>query len=76
LSWREAWRWNAGQQSSGLGGVLAFSRSSFMDLLLDLALCVVERGWVMGMEFSLRMCFDMDIQLAEGGGLGVRGCGA
>jgi hypothetical protein len=27
----------------------ALSRSSFMDFLLDLALCIVEGGWVMDM---------------------------
>eukprot|EP00978_Attheya_sp_CCMP212_P043676 scaffold289204_cov71-Attheya_sp.AAC.3 len=50
--------------------VAASSRSSFMDLLLDLALHVIEGGWVMGTELNLRMCFDLDIQSAEGDGLG------
>jgi hypothetical protein len=55
----------------------ASSRSSFMDLLLDLALQVVEGGWVMGsMEVGLWMFFDLDVQSAEGGGLGDGGYGA
>eukprot|EP00978_Attheya_sp_CCMP212_P005916 scaffold13199_cov62-Attheya_sp.AAC.8 len=34
----------------------------------------MERGWVMGMEeLDLQMCFDLDVQLAEGGGLGNGG---
>jgi hypothetical protein len=54
----------------------ASSRSSFMDFFLDLALCVIEGGWVMGTELGLQMCFDLDIQSAEGGGLGNGGYGA
>eukprot|EP00978_Attheya_sp_CCMP212_P000240 scaffold481_cov63-Attheya_sp.AAC.1 len=54
----------------------ALSQSSFLDLILDLALRVIEGGWVMGTELSLQMCFDLDIQSAEGGGLGNGGgCG-
>eukprot|EP00978_Attheya_sp_CCMP212_P036436 scaffold165164_cov57-Attheya_sp.AAC.1 len=55
-------------------GSSALSRSSFLDLILDdLALRVVEGGWVMGTELSLRMCFDLYIQSAEGCGLGNGG---
>eukprot|EP00978_Attheya_sp_CCMP212_P028197 scaffold96652_cov53-Attheya_sp.AAC.1 len=54
----------------------ASSRFSFMDLLLDLALCIVEGEWVMGgTEVGLWMFFDLDIQPAEGGGLGNGGPG-
>eukprot|EP00978_Attheya_sp_CCMP212_P044432 scaffold310286_cov30-Attheya_sp.AAC.1 len=48
----------------------AWSWSLFLDFLLDLALRVVEGEWVMGTELSLWMCFDLDNQSAEGGGLG------
>jgi hypothetical protein len=55
----------------------ALSRSSFMDLLLDLVfLRVVEGGWVMGTEVGLWMFFNLDVQSAEGGGLGNGGYGA
>eukprot|EP00978_Attheya_sp_CCMP212_P002997 scaffold6131_cov72-Attheya_sp.AAC.3 len=54
----------------------ASSRSMFMDLLLDLALRVIEGGWVMGTELGLWMCFNLDVQSAEGGGLGNGGYGS
>eukprot|EP00978_Attheya_sp_CCMP212_P047284 scaffold421297_cov95-Attheya_sp.AAC.1 len=61
--------------STIIGSEAASSRSSLMDLLLDLALHIIEGGWVMGMELGLVwMCFDfLDVQLAEGGGLGNGG---
>jgi hypothetical protein len=50
--------------------IAASSRLSFMDLLLELALCVIEGGRVMGTDVSLWMFFYLDAQSVEGGGLG------
>eukprot|EP00978_Attheya_sp_CCMP212_P040329 scaffold218920_cov39-Attheya_sp.AAC.1 len=64
-------------RSTILGSEMAaLSRSSFMDLLLDLALRVIEGGLVMGTEVGLWMFFDLDVQSVEGGGLGNGGYGA
>jgi hypothetical protein len=51
----------------------ASSRSSFVDLLLDLALHIVEGKCVMDIEVGLWIFFDLDVQSAEGGGLGNGG---
>jgi hypothetical protein len=42
-------------------------------VLLDIALCVVEGGWVIVTDLGLWMCFDLHVQSEEGGGVGWGG---
>eukprot|EP00978_Attheya_sp_CCMP212_P011789 scaffold29318_cov65-Attheya_sp.AAC.1 len=76
-AWREAWRWKAGQQSSGRTWRLHLGHPSWICSWTWHCNQVIEGGWVMGTEVGfLRMFFDLNVQSAEGGGLGNGGYGA
>eukprot|EP00978_Attheya_sp_CCMP212_P012312 scaffold30597_cov67-Attheya_sp.AAC.1 len=73
-AWREAWRWKAGQQSSGRRWWLRLGRPSWICSWTWHCVSLKEDGLAMGTEVGLwTMCFNFDIQSAEGGGLGNGG---